>query len=112
MMAELPQREWDARRRWTEGAEGARGREIDNEVYHYLRWRDTAAQKLSDETGLSERAARREVNRADSDFHDAYWKARRADFPKGKKGVFADFLIFVGYRDPDDWWDVGDTPEE
>lgn len=25
-------------------------------------------------------------------------------------GALADFLVYIGYRDADDWWDVGDTP--
>lgn len=27
-------------------------------------------------------------------------------------GALADFLVYIGYRDAEDWWDVGDTPGE
>lgn len=39
-------------------------------------------------------------------------EARRNDAPNlyDPDGPLADYLIYIGRRQPDDWWDVGDTP--
>lgn len=29
---------------------------------------------------------------------------------KSPDGPLADYLVWIGLRDADDWWDVGDTP--
>lgn len=104
--------EYERRRKWNEYAKQARGLEITPEVYHYLRWRGTAAQKLADETGVSVGAALREVDTPDSDFHKGYYRAKNAGFPKRKGDAFDEFLIDLGLRDEGYWWDVGDSPED
>lgn len=43
---------------------------------------------------------------------NAVLKARADDAPNlyDPDGPLADYLIYIGRREPDDWWDVGDTP--
>ena len=108
--------ERNRRREWNEFAE-ATAREYPVEVlrkeypdvYHYLRWRWNAAEKLADETGVSRRTAVRSVREPGSDFQDLYWQARDADFPKAKGDIFDQLLIELGLREEWFWWDVGDV---
>lgn len=51
-----------------------------------------------------------------SEFAELYTAQRNAaqsdrDLWHDPEGPMADFLVYVGYRDQEDWWDVGDTPQ-
>jgi len=58
---------------------------------------------------------RRDVG-VEGDFSRAYVDVRNACADndvvelRDPNGALADFLVLIGYRDADDWWDVGDTP--
>lgn len=51
-----------------------------------------------------------------SEFQERYLKAKQVGFDetdegRDPEGAFADLLSYVGLRDPEDHWDVGDTPQ-
>lgn len=59
--------------------------------------------------------SRRDVG-MQGEFTQAYMDVREARANNDQRqlrdpnGDLADFLVLIGYRDADDWWDVGDTP--
>lgn len=68
----------------------------------YARWAESAIDNDIPES---------EINKADSEFNRLYLDARAENFDTSPQGAFAFFLTFVGLREPDWEWDVGDTPE-
>lgn len=51
-----------------------------------------------------------EITQADSEFNRLFLDARADGFSEAPDGAFALFLTYIGLRQPDWTWDVGDTP--
>lgn len=51
-----------------------------------------------------------EIRKADSEFNRLFLDAKAERFDESPTGAFALFLSYVGLREPDWTWDVGDTP--
>ena len=99
----LPPDERARRERWNRFARTAQGEDRrDPDVKEYRRYRAAAAYKLAEETGLDPKEAFARVDRPGSEFHEGYWKARDAGFPRGANDVYADFLVDIGLREEGD----------
>lgn len=90
---------------WRNWSDYQRERKSDD----YNRWLNIAI----DKQGLT----RKDIGMA-SDFSRQYLSvqlARRTgddDALRDPEGTLANFLVYLGLRQPGDWWDVGDTPGE
>lgn len=94
---------------WANWSEYQRTRKSDD----YNRWLN----KAIDEQGLT----RRDIG-VSSDFSRHYLDVKSArayardtgdeSDLRDPNGTLADFLVYIGARDAEDWWDVGDTPGE
>lgn len=88
---------------WRNWSDYQRTRKSDD----YNRWLNRAI----DEKGLT----RRDIG-VDSEFSQRYLTLQLARDTmdesdlKSPDGPLADYLVWIGLRDADDWWDVGDTP--
>lgn len=88
---------------WGSWSDYQRHRKSDD----YNRWLNVAI----DNRGLT----RRDIG-VESDFSRQYLGVRQArrdndeDALRNPNGVLADYLVYLGLRSEDDWWDVGDTP--
>jgi hypothetical protein len=67
----------------------------------YNRWQGIASEADVPES---------EIRQSDSEFNRLFLDARADNFAPNPDGAFALFLTYIGLRDPDWTWDVGDTP--
>lgn len=68
----------------------------------YRRWVEAAAKEHN--------VSARKFKNPDSHFNQLYLDARNADWDHTADGSFADLLTYLGLRQPDASYDVGDTP--
>lgn len=62
------------------------------------------------ESGIDAGMPESELRQADSEFNRLFLDARADNFSPNPDGAFAVFLTYIGLRQPDWTWDVGDTP--
>lgn len=107
------------------------GKEVSRRQYENARARSAGWDSWSDyqRTRKSERFNQRIKQAIDNEapfskrdlgvegtFSRAYVEVRKARRDNDQRqlrdpnGALADFLVIIGYRDAEDWWDVGDTP--
>jgi hypothetical protein len=89
--------------------------QYQEEYRGYQFWQRIAAEKLSAETGIDYHEALDEVRQLNSEFHQEFSKVAKNGFQEGdpysEGKEMAEFLEYLGLRDEEDWWGVGDTPE-